>query len=1009
MQRVNSEKFLRRRPAARLVLWWHPAAVLWMLAWLIFPAVPLRSQTASPSDELVDSEIGTGWRKGFEESDQTSWSSAGSTEFVRVVEHARVEGRSHSGHYSECFLIENRAGTGTGGGMATGSILLVHSADRAILHPDLVPKVFIRSNQMGIAFSTQVVLPQSRDPATGRPFTFLIRGSAYNTEEQWQELKIGNLSTLVERSIQALRAESNTNISATGAYLENLVLTVSIGPARQVELLIDDLSMPGYVTSTAPASESYPVPVPWEPRGVAGGRTGRPEPGNGLTGPTIGSTGDTGTGTAGGVSDRRVRRQDPNLFVADQPFFPRVLQYNGEPFVIVKKLGFNAVWFPSVPSEEMLQDARAQGLWVCMPPPIPVPTDQEAASEEASGRPAIGSRISAAYDSVLAWDLGTSHEPSGVERLRAWAARVRAADSDAANRFLLGEMNLGFNRCTWAIDGMVPVFFHPLLGTGMSFSDYRNWVRERAIQTKPGLPFWVRLETQPEMALRRQWSALDRQSAPDYFPYEMMELAVWNALTSGARGFIFMSHGRLDAEDTDTRIRAMTLELVNSWLTVAEPWLVTGQRTFLENSTLPDCHAMLCQSDRARLLLICSTPSDAQNVLGQASGRNQLFTIPGIPDTNRTYSVRPGRLQPEASRRVAGGCGISFSELGPTNMALITSEPQLIAMMTDRLARCSEQQLALQRSLAEHRLASTQGVIQRLQPTFEMANYRLQFEQGLGEAKSLLVQMQNRPARWTDAESCQIPIRLVRALRLAENSLWNEEMRVQPSVVTSPGTLLFDALPAHVALTRWFEKHGTSPIRVEMLLGGDFERADEFSSSGWKIYPATVENLHNGAELHREAAYRGTYGLRLFSESKLPPDLAPGDEAPEIPTAAGATISLAEARQNLQLDAKLGPTVEVISPPVTVPTGALLRISGWYFLTQDSVDGCDGLVISESAGGPSLSQRITRRTESWQRFVFYRVAVPPPDVDLPEIPFTLHFTLHGFGDARIDAVTMEQL
>ncbi|MDO4559050.1 MAG: hypothetical protein Q4C47_08800, partial [Planctomycetia bacterium] len=623
----------------------------------------------------------------------------------------------------------------------------------------------------------------------------------------------------------------------------------------------------------------------------------------------------------------------------------------------------------------------------------------EAEQELTSGRASDGlTEPGEIYDGVLAWDMGSRLKTSEQRVVQAWSQRIRTVDRRATRRLLMGQADLSFRGFTWTLDGLV--YDHSLLGTEMEFATYRDWVKSRASQTKPTSIFWVRLETQPDQTLRRQWASLDRQSAPDYFPYEMLELSVWNALSTGAKGLVFSSQRRLDAEDADTKIRAMSLELINSWLTIAEPWIAVGQMTPQSGGTLPGSSAMLFQRDRARMLMAMVTPPSGQNVLGQAAGLNVLFTVPGVPDTNRVYTVQPGRLQPEASRRIAGGCGIDFRDFGPTTMAMISAEPRLIAAAGERLTRRAERQLTLLRSLAEYRLTTTRSVAQRLRPDFDNPTNRSQFEQGLGEAGSLLIQMRRRPIRWTDAESYQFPRRLQRALRLAESSVWRDVMAGQSSVVTSPGTQLFDSLPAYMVLVRRFERQGTSPTRTGLLPGGDFEQAEVFRQQGWKIYPSMVPNLTNGAELHREAAYHGTYGLRIFA--------VPTTESLRTDGNGNRIASSPEGEQLLQ-DASLGPTVEVISPPVSVPVGTLVRISGWYRMSEDAATGCDGLEISDSVGGPSMAMRIRGKSDAWKRFVFHRVAVPPTGVESAEVPITIQFVYHGLGSVQIDSVTMELL
>ncbi len=954
----------------------------------------------SETTPLVDSSIGSGWRDDCETETTTQWQEVGANIRYQVSKHERVNTERHGGEWAEYFQLQNTQSGAANQGV--GQILLAHTADQALIHPDLIPTVWVCSNQVGIQLSAQVVLPQSVNPTTGKPYTFLIHGTLYNAENRWQELKIENLSTSVERGIRSLRADSGDgmSISGTNAYIENLLLNVCISPSKSVELWIDDLSILSYVTSTTVGSDSVAIPFPWlsaSTTSTFSNTQTTPNTSSGLL-PPLAAGSETNDAE---IRNRRVRREGTNLFIDDQPFFPRVLEYQGEPLQWIQQLGFNTVWFSTPPSDALLQEAKTLDLWVMMSPPVAPPTPQEAAAEIAN--PSASAtvtlpEIGELYDSVLAWDLGVHTDPAELAVVQAWCQRIRAADRRVPRRFLMGEPYLSFLSYSWSLDGLV--YSQSLLGTGLDFADYRTWITARVSLAKKGAPFWIRLATHPDTNQRRQWGALDQRAAPNHFPHEMLELSVWNAISTGARGIIFASSSRLDATDADTKIRALTLELINQQLSFAEQWIAIGSAS-IQKGSRPDTHAVLYLRDHARMLVALQTPPFAQNVLGQAAGYNVPFVISGIPDTNTVYSVVPGRLQPEVGRRVAGGCEIQFREFGPIAIALITSEPKMIAWAGEQLAKTSMRQITIRRELAAYRYSTTCDIASRISPIFETQANRLQVEQGLSEAKTLLGQMNRQAVRWTDADSWLIPRRLLRALRLSENTLWNEAKGTQAPSVTSPGTVLFDSLPAHAVLVQRFTRQGTTPIKTGLLPGGDFEHAEEFQEKGWKVYPTVLANLNSGAELHRDAQYSGSYGLRLFAESmvSLEPQAVEGTKRMELSSEAGELIQ----------DAKLATTVEAISPPVSVPVGSLVRISGWYYLPQESVAGCDGLRITESLGGAALSLRATRKSDAWQRFVFYRVAVPIPGVDSVEVPITLNFSFHGFGSAYIDAVAIDLL
>ena len=78
--------------------------------------------------------------------------------------------------------------------------------------------------------------------------------------------------------------------------------------------------------------------------------------------------------------------------------------------------------------------------------------------------------------------------------------------------------------------------------------------------------------------------------------------------------------------------------------------------------------------------------------------------------------------------------------------------------------------------------------------------------------------------------------------------------------------------------------------------------------------------------------------------------------------------------------------IEIVSPPVAVRRGQLIRIHGWVRVPRPITASPDGLQVFDSFGGPALAERI-RTTDGWREFVLYRAA--PRDGQL-------------LGDLRLD-------
>ena len=91
----------------------------------------------------------------------------------------------------------------------------------------------------------------------------------------------------------------------------------------------------------------------------------------------------------------------------------------------------------------------------------------------------------------------------------------------------------------------------------------------------------------------------------------------------------------------------------------------------------------------------------------------------------------------------------------------------------------------------------------------------------------------------------------------------------------------------------------------------------------------------------------------------------------------------------------------VNSPPVRLPPGSLVRISGWVRLPEDVKATADGVMLYDSVAGEGLAVRLTDRT-GWKAFHLYR-RVPPSGA----VSVTMAMT--GIGTAYFDDIRIEPL
>ena len=393
---------------------------------------------------------------------------------------------------------------------------------------------------------------------------------------------------------------------------------------------------------------------------------------------------------------RRIRLNRSILTVNDMPVFPRMIQYQGEPLELLRKLGFNAVWLGERPPPAMLEDAKRLGLGLVCPPPYD-PQSRPAGDLDAP-LPLIGPE----YDAVLAWDLGRGLSERELTATRHWADQIRMADRRQPGRPLMCMPSAEMRGYSRAAD--VLLLGHSVLGTSLELNDYGTWLRQQPQLARPGSLIWTTLETQPAPSLRQQWAAIGQGRIPATFPAESIQLLAATAISAGSRGLLFESFSSLAATDYDTRLRALALELVNLQLTIVEPWIAEGAAEITipgsqQPGSPPSVWASVIRAEHSRLLLATSAPAGAQFAAGQSAATGLTFVVLGVPESHKAYLVMPGGLRPLPCERRTGGVRITLDEFDLTAMVVITESPQIIERMGQRVVPASRRWTELERGI----------------------------------------------------------------------------------------------------------------------------------------------------------------------------------------------------------------------------------------------------------------------------------------------------------------------
>jgi hypothetical protein len=901
-------------------------------------------------------EAQVGWREGFE-TPQTTWLDAGGDGRYRLAEHRRSMQGAHGGVGCETLTVEV--------GSSGSYIYLSHEIGHAPVIPELVPSVWIRADRPGIRVFARVVFPRTPDPRTGAPISALLAGTTYSKVGNWEQLYLEDVPTMIARQARVLRSQLKSAVDTHEAYLDRVLLNVLTGPGR-THITIDDLEVAGHVQT---------------PELLPGGAPGGA------------AAGGTQSGTVPELVRPRatVELNGSVMMVDGRPFFPRAIEYQGEPLTFLKDRGFNTIKFATTPTPAVLAEAERLGLWLICQPERPPGLGEV----DTSGQ--LLEPIGPQFDRVLAWHLGENLTGRELSATKRWVEQLRRADN-RTGRPIMCEAEAEIRAYSRMIDLLL--MKRMPLGTTFELADYGTWLRERPRLARPGTPIWAVVQTQPAVELLEQWSLLGRvRPTSGACSSDQIRLLAYSALAAGARGLCFQSRSPLSAGDPATRDRAAALELLNLELHAIEPWAAAGtvvgnvpgitigaappvnqkgkyqgvknkdisrHGEIVPATVLAEASAVVMQTDRAQLLLPIWTSPGGQFVTGQSAGNGIAFVVPGAPEANDAHEISPGGLRPLRHQRVTGGIRVTLDELGISSMVLLSQDPLVLSNLVQRVSQSGRQAARLQHDLAVSRLASVIEIDSQLSAAGhvvnESAGWLAAARKGIDECNALLAAGQTRDA-FLEAR------RALRPLGQIERSHWTQALKGESGPLASPMTATFISLPGHwnFAAQAKAGKWGRN-----RLSEGQFEDLDRMVWAGWQHYEHPQDGVRTEAELSPAAPKGGRFSLRMAARAI--------DER--------AAAGLVET-----------PPVWITSPAVEAHAGQWFQISGWVYVPEPITGSLDGLMIIDSLGGEPLAWRLGE-ARRWTKFTLHRAAPRPG-------PLRVTIALTGFGEAWVDNVMIE--
>lgn len=842
------------------------------------------------------------WQEGFE-SEQPAWQVPAEVEGYRLVSQARTSALPHAGMRCEQLRWEV--------GSQPGELWVELPVGEWAVVDELSVGLWIRSNQPAVTLAARVVLPRSLDAATGQAITCLVEGTTYQHVGEWERLLLDNVPNALKRRIRMLRLERRRDFDEHEAYIDRVVLVVRAS-SGELDVWTDELDL-----------------------------RGPPRPRYGKSAPQA----------DGGPSMARlsIELAGPLLVVEGRPRIPRLIEHRGESPAFLKQLGFDGLWMADPPGDGLLQEAARAGMWVVCPPP-----DLSAAGERAA---------TAAYSSLLAWEVGSGLLPQDVDTLAQAARLLRRADAPAP-RPLVAEPLAGGRELSRHVQILRAQRFP--LGSTCELADLATWLHAQFRTGHPATAWWAHVQTTYPPGLRAQMAALDPGSSPPVPDEAQVLLLAYTSLAAGARGLVFQSDARLDGQDPETQARAAGLTLVNWRLELIEPFVIGSRFACLAQADRQEVLAPVLQNDRAWLVLPMLVERGSQCVCGGAAAKGVTLMVPGVPEAYQAYQITPAGVLPLARQRVAGGMRVTLQEFDIAGLVLLTSDTPMVSAVHRRAAAEARRSAPLARSLAEWRLKRTHTIDRRL----AAQGRRLQESASrLAEAQRLLeaCAAHQRAADW--AAAAQAAAGATRELRQLERAHWTASAVERGTPATSAAAATF----AGLALLRSVAMRATGAWGPNRLAGVAAVREDEMYAAGWQRYSLALPGVRAEARLAVPSA-EGVFPIRLAVER------AGLGQAPELVETA---------------------PVWVESPPIRVRKGEWVRIRGRVWFEDPVTGSIDGLMIIDSLGGLGMAERITA-TDDWREFVLYRMALADGELYIT-------FALTGYGVAWLDALAVESL
>jgi hypothetical protein len=325
--------------------------------------------------------------------------------------------------------------------------------------------------------------------------------------------------------------------------------------------------------------------------------------------------------------------------------------------------------------------------------------------------------------------------------------------------------------------------------------------------------------------------------------------------------------------------------------------------------------------------------------------------------------LTPGGLRTMSPRRVAGGIRLTLDEVNLVNLVAIAQDPLVLNHLARSLAASKAELASLMRDTASGQIELVERIHRQLTGPISSSGDEPRFQQIRANLQhcEYLLGVQDHAAAYEFAEKA------LEGLSPIRRKNWETAAGTFPSPAASPYTTTLAALPLHWEMARRLQ--AAPSWSANLLPAGDFESLPHLRQTDWQNLALETRHVTATVELSSEAPRGGNSSLRL---AVMP------DDSGEPPVAFET------------------PPVRIVSAPVTVRRGQLIRWHGWIKIPSSISRSPDGFKIYDSVGGEPLALR-WYQTDGWEQFIAYRAAIQDGAV-------VLTFELTGLGQVLIDDV-----